>query len=98
MKLNPVNFLIAVAISGVLAYGFWSVGGDLRAYVGIGAFVFCAATLAPAIGFTFGSARRGVIVRMISFGFLLVALVLNGVFSLLPLSATARSRLLSPLK
>lgn len=89
MKLNPVNFLIALGLAAVLAFALWSIGGALQVYVGIGSFVFCAATLVPAIGLRYALPRRGVNLRLVSFIFLLLALAINAAFALLPWSVTA---------
>lgn len=88
MKINPVNFLIALGLAGVLAFGLWSIGGALQAYVGIGSFVLCAATLVPAIGMRYALPRRAVNLRLVSSIFLVLALAINAAFAMLPLSAT----------
>lgn len=88
MKINPVNFLIAIVTSAVLAYALWSFGGDLRNYVAVGAFVFFAGTLGPMIGANFEHARRGANLRVVSGVFFLLGLIINVLFSTILLSAT----------
>jgi hypothetical protein len=89
MKLNPVNFLIALALSAVIAYGFWSIDGGLKNYVAIGAFVFLSGTLVPAMGISYALARRAINLRAVCFSFTLIALILNGIFSIFFSSETA---------
>lgn len=40
MKIHPVNFMIAVAVSALVAYGLWSIDGPLKNFVAVGSFVF----------------------------------------------------------
>ncbi|MEI7429378.1 MAG: hypothetical protein WCL27_02910 [Betaproteobacteria bacterium] len=88
MKVNPVNFLVAIAISALLAFGLWSLDGELRNHVAVGGFVFLAGTLAPGIGIEFELARRAVNLRLVSIVFFVIGLVINAVFSLINLSST----------
>jgi len=88
MKVNPVNFLIAIAISALMAFGIWSLDGELRNYVAVGSFVFLAGTLAPAIGLEYELARRAVNLRLLSIVFFVIGLVINTAFSLINLSST----------
>jgi energy-converting hydrogenase Eha subunit E len=89
MKINPVNFLVAIALSALLAFGLWSFDGELKNYVAVGAFTFLAGTLAPGIGVEFEFARRALNLRIVSLGFFVIGLVINSVFSLISLSSTA---------
>lgn len=89
MKINPINFLIAVLVSAILAYALWSFGGDLRNHIAVGAFVFFAGTLAPMIGGSYELARNGTNLRVTSAVFFGLGLSINGLFSMIALSATA---------
>ena len=89
MKINPVNTLVAVLLSALLAYALWSLDGELKNYVAVGAFVFFAGTLVPMIGGSYESARNGFNLRVLSGVFFVVALVINVTFSSISLSATA---------
>lgn len=89
MKINPVNFLIALLVSAILAYALWSFGGDLKNYVAIGAFVFFAGTLVPMIGGSFELSRNGNNLRIASAVFFVLGLSINGLFSMIAFSATA---------
>ncbi|WP_153111219.1 hypothetical protein [Propionivibrio limicola] len=89
MKINPVNFLIAVLVSAILAYALWSFGGDLKNYVAIGAFVFFAGTLAPMIGGSFELSRNSTNLRVTSAVFFVLGLIINGLFSMITFPATA---------
>jgi hypothetical protein len=88
MKINPVNFLIAILASAILAYALWSLEGSLQNYVAIGAFVFFATTLGMMIGCSPESARRGVNLRVVSGVFFALALIINGLFATIDFSAT----------
>jgi hypothetical protein len=89
MKINPVNSLIAIVLSSILAYALWSLGGDLKNYVVVGAFAFFAGTLVPLIGGSYESAPSGVNLRVVSGVFFVLGLVINSVFGIFSFSATA---------
>jgi hypothetical protein len=89
MKINPVNVLLAVLVSAIMAFGLWSFDGELKNYVAVGAFFFFAGTLLPMIGGGFESARRGLNLRTVSSVFFVLGLMVNGFFAMLGLSATA---------
>lgn len=78
MRIHPVNFLITIVASALLAFGITNIAASaMKLTVCIGSFVFFASTLATAFGFTFEHARTGVNLRifsLISFG---AALLLN---------------------
>ena len=88
MKLNPVNFLIALGLSALIAFGFWSFGSPLRHFVGVGSFVFLAGTLVPFMGMAFDLPRRAVNLRLVCALFFFVGLVINGCSLAFDLSAT----------
>lgn len=89
MKINPVNSFIAVVLSALLAYALWSIEAGIRNYVAVGTFVFCAGTLLPLMGGSYGNERRGINLRVVSGIFLGLGLAINVVFPLLEFSATA---------
>ena len=88
MKIQPVNFLIAIALSALLSYGLWSMDAPLKNYIAVGAFVFLAGTLTPCIGIHYEQARRAVNLKVLCAVFFLLGLVENVAFSLLDASAT----------
>ncbi len=88
MKINPVNFLVAIAISALMAFGLWSLDGELKNYVAVGAFSFLAGTLVPGIGIKYELVRRAVNLRIVSIVFFVIGLLINGAFSLINLSST----------
>jgi hypothetical protein len=89
MRINSVNFLVAIAISALMAFGLWSLDGELKNYVAVGAFVFLSGTLAPGIGIEYELARRAVNLRIASIVFFMIGLLINGAFSLINFSSTA---------
>ena len=89
MKINPVNALVAVLLSALLAYALWSLGGDLKNYVAVGTFVSLAGTLVPMIGGSYEYARNGFNLRVVSGVFFVLALGINVMFASISLSATA---------
>lgn len=89
MKVNPLNLMIAVLISAVLAYGLWSFENDLKNYVAVGGFVFFVGTLAPLIAGRYEYVRNSVNLRTICGAFFLIGLVLHCIFALTALSATS---------
>jgi hypothetical protein len=78
MKVHPLNLLIAVLISALLAYGIWSLDANtLKGTTGVGSFVFLASTLACSIGLRFRDGRAGVSVKLLGSLFFVAAFVLN---------------------
>ncbi len=89
MDLRPVNTAIAIAVSALIAFGLWNMGGGLKNFVAIGSFVFLAGTLIPAIGIDFVYARRATNIRVVAVTFFVVGLVGNILFSVGATSSTA---------
>ena len=82
MRIHPVNFLIALLVSGLLTYGLASVDANtLKGTTSVGGFLFLACTLVAAIGLEFARERTGVNVRVIASLAFVVALALQLVFS-----------------
>ena len=88
MKLHVVNFLVTVSISALIAYGLWSIDGDLKNFVAVGSFVFMVGTLVPSFGIDFDVARRAVNLRVVCGIFFVIGLVMNTVFSFIGTSQT----------
>ena len=77
MKINISNLLLALGLSGLIAYGFWSLGGDLINYVSIGSFLFLAGTLFPAVGIDFELARPSTNLRIVCIVFFCIGFTIN---------------------
>lgn len=88
MRFNPINSVIAVLLSALLAYGLWSLDGSLKNYVAIGGFAYFAGTLVPCLGASFEYTRRGTNLRILSGLFFAVGLAINGLFALMSMAAT----------
>lgn len=77
MQIRLVNFLIAILLSALIAYGLWSTGSPLKEYIGIGSFLFLSGTLIPAMGIEYEYARRATNVKTSSGLFFVIGLVVN---------------------
>lgn len=89
MKINPLNCLIAFLIGALLTYGLVALDSNMmKGLIGIGAFIFIVSTLTGAIGVIFDEARIGVNLRILSFFFFMVALLINLFFAILSTSQT----------
>jgi hypothetical protein len=88
MKLHAVNFMIAVAVSALIAYGLWSLDGPLKNFVAVGAFVFLAGTLVPCMGIEHEQARNAANLRIVCLLFFAIGVVLNVAFSFVGASQT----------
>ncbi len=90
MKVHPVNMLIAIAIGALLTYGMTAIDANTMKFtIGVGGFIFMAATLGTAFGVTFENGRSGVNIRVVGTLFFLVAVALNFVYATLSLSQTS---------
>lgn len=90
MRIHPVNFLIAVVASALLAFGLTnSAANAMKLTVCVGSFVFLASTLAATIGFTYEHVRSGVNLRIFSFIAFLAALLLNTILVYYAFSITS---------
>lgn len=87
MKANPLNIMIAVCISALLAYGFWSLGNNLANYIAAGSFVFLGGTLVPAIGMSHSNTRLSVNLKVLATVFFVIGLLINAVFALFATSS-----------
>ena len=82
MKINFVQTIIAIAVSSLIAYGFYSFcGSKNKALLTMGSFIFLATTLVITIGVNFEKSRTTSNVRVVSGIFFAIALMSNLVFS-----------------
>jgi hypothetical protein len=82
MKVNFIKSVIALAISGLIAYGFYSFhNSENKMLLIFGTFLFTAITTLLAIGISFELPRTTVMVRTVSGIFFAVALLSNLIFS-----------------
>jgi hypothetical protein len=83
MKANFIKAVIAICISGLISYGFYSFhDSDNKLLLSIGSFVFLAITLLFAIGISFDNLpRTTTMVQVVSIIFFIVALISNIAFS-----------------
>lgn len=88
MNIRPINFMIAIFASALIAYMLSTVEGSLQNYVVVGSFLFLAGTLTPAIGIEFSYARRATNLRMICGIFFTIGLLINGICTLLQVGPT----------
>lgn len=90
MRIHPVNFLAAIVISALITYGTVSLDSNtLKGVIGIGCFLFLAATLSMTMGVSFENGRVGANVKVVSVLFFIVALILNLVFGFFVFSQTS---------
>jgi len=90
MRVHLVNTLVALAVTALITFGISSIDGNtLKGQIGIGSFIFIASTLVFAIGITFDNVRMGINVRLISWIFFVVGLLLNLLFALVAFSQTS---------
>jgi len=82
MKLNVVQTIIAIAISGLIAYGLYSFhDSENKIILSLGSFVFLAMTVVIAIGVNFEQPRTTTNIRVVSGIFFTIALISNLIFS-----------------
>ena len=84
MKINLVQTIIAIAVSGLIAYGLYNFhDGENQILLSVGSFVFLSVTLALSIGVSFEQSRTTTNIRVVSGIFFAVALISNLIFQLL---------------
>lgn len=82
MKINFIKTIIAICVSGLIAYGFYSFHqSDNKLLLSIGGFLFLAPTLLFTISISFDLSRTTTMVRTASGIFFIVAFVSNLTFS-----------------
>jgi hypothetical protein len=87
MKVNFIKSIIAIALSGLIAYGFYSFhNSENKLLLSAGSFLFVSLTLLLTIGISFDLPRTSTNVRTVSAIFFLVALTSNIIFSLVSFS------------
>ena len=82
MKLDVVKSLIAVAISALLAYACYEICNyeHVRWVIAAGAFVTIGAPMMFALGVSYQQERSSVMLKTLSWVFLLIESVSNGIF------------------
>lgn len=82
MKLDFIKTSIAVAVSALIAYGFYAFNTNAnKNLVTVGSFIFLATTLILTIGIRFTLPRTATMARSLSWIFFLTALASNLIFS-----------------
>lgn len=83
MRIDFINFLIAIGIAALLAWGGYSMTkvDDLKAYVALVSFVTICTSGVLTIAMGFEEKRSTVVVRATSGAFFLIFILLNGIFT-----------------
>ena len=82
MKLNIVLAIIALCISILIAYGFYSFGNDNnKLLLSTGSFIALAVTLIVSISVDFDLPRTNINIKIVSGIFFLILLISNLIFS-----------------
>jgi hypothetical protein len=90
MKFNIVTTFIALCLSALIAFGFYSFNDNaLKAALCIGSFILISITLVMAIGIRFNNYRGNINIRATSVTFFVAALVSNLIFSFVVFSLPA---------
>ena len=87
MKINFVQTIIAIAVSLLIAYGFYSFhSSENKILLSAGSFMFIATTLVLSIGTSFQLPRTTANIRLVSGIFFAVALISNLIFTFIAFS------------
>jgi len=87
LKINFIKTLIAIFISGLIAFGFYSFHKtDNNLLLSLGSFLFLSVTLLFTLSISFSLPRTITMVRVVSGIFFVVAFVINLTFSFLNFS------------
>jgi hypothetical protein len=82
MKINFIKTVIAICVSGLIAYGFYSFHEtDNKLLLSIGSFVFLSLTLLFTLSISFSLPRTTTMIRTVSGIFFAIAFVSNLLFS-----------------
>ena len=82
MKLDFIKTIIAIAVSGLIAYGFFAFNKNVnKDLLTIGSFIFLVITLTFTIGINFQLPRTSSLIKTISIIFFIIALLSNLIFS-----------------
>ena len=83
MKINSIKAIIAICVSGLIAYGFYSFHEtDNKLLLSLGSFVFLSLTLQFTLSISFSLSRTTTMVRTVSGMFFAIAFVSNLLFSI----------------
>jgi hypothetical protein len=81
MKVKLIPAIVAVLLSALIAYGFYSFHKfDNQILLSVGGFVFCAVTLFFTFGVNSDLSRTTTNIRFLSITFFLIALISNLIF------------------
>lgn len=69
--------MVALAVSGLIAYGLRNLSEDLGNFVLVGSFAYLSGTLAPAVGVAYELKRNATNLRIVCGVFFVVGLLLN---------------------
>jgi ABC-type glycerol-3-phosphate transport system permease component len=87
MRLNFVKTILAIAISSLIAYGFYSFHNrENKILLSVVSFIFLAITLVFSIGISFELSRTTTNIRAVAGIFFLIALISNIIFSFMNFS------------
>lgn len=91
LKINPVPTFIAVAISFLIAFGFYSYGnselhGMYKFFIVTSIFIYASITLATTLGINFETGRITTVIRTASLIFFIVGLIATILLSILSIS------------
>jgi hypothetical protein len=82
MKINTIKAIIAICVSGLIAYGFYSFHKtDNKLLLSLGSFVFLSLTLLFTLSISFSLSRTTTMIRTVSGIFFAIAFVSNLLFS-----------------
>jgi hypothetical protein len=82
MKINFVQTSIAIMISLLIAYGFYSFhDSENKILLSVGSFLFLSTTLTLTIGTIFDQSRTTVNIQVLSGIFFTIALIINMIFA-----------------
>ena len=81
MKIDFVKSIISIAISGLIAYGFYVFHNqENKDILALGSFVFLSVTLLFTLGIRFNLSRTSSLIKTVSILFFTVALISNLIF------------------
>jgi len=90
MKFNPITSAIAIGLSALIAYGFYSFNDNsLKVVLSAGSFIFLGLTLLFSIGAGSGSFARNLNTRTASWFFFFLALASHLLFSFVTFTVPA---------
>lgn len=82
MKINSIKAIIAICVSGLIAYGFYSFHKtDNKLLLSVGSFVFLSLTLLFTLSISFSLSRTTTMIRTVSGIFFAIAFISNLLFS-----------------